>query len=205
MVFSQVIWNWSISPLRLYLTLYQIMEASRNFCLPCVTMLQSGSFKKFLATHLKTSRFLLKVLEDIQKFQMTSLKAHRSFANHKSQQPICSLHASETWSTTTQWCPEMLLLRLSQANKSQQPIRDRSSEIPASQRPARCKPALLQSLVDSPRRLSKCEDLFCVGVFDLQMCRPRGGYLIGVVIHQTLRYNSGALKLSYMRAHISLY
>ncbi len=39
------------------------------------------------------------------------------------------------------------------------------------------------------RGLSKCEGPFCVGAFDLQRCRPRGGlYLIGVVIYRTWRY-----------------
>ncbi len=33
-----------------------------------------------------------------------------------------------------------------------------------------------------------CEGPFCVGVFDLQKCRPRGGCLIGDAIYQLLRY-----------------
>ncbi len=42
-------------------------------------------------------------------------------------------------------------------------------------------------MVDKPRGLSKCESPFCVGAFDLQRCRPRGGYLIWEAIYQILR------------------
>ncbi len=41
---------------------------------------------------------------------------------HKSRQPISGLPASETWLTNIQWCPEMLLLRLSNTHKSHQQI-----------------------------------------------------------------------------------
>ncbi len=39
----------------------------------------------------------------------------------------------------------------------------------------------------SPRWLSKCEGHFCIGAFDLQRCRSRGGCLLRRAIYQILR------------------
>ncbi len=44
----------------------------------------------------------------------------------------------------------------------------------------------MRNAMQSVKAMRKCEGPLCVGVFDLQRCRPGGGYPIGEAIQQIL-------------------